>query len=98
MMQSNCDSTNSQMNSLLPLLLFSDSESDSNMKTMLLMQTMSEGNRGLDMSTMLPFLLMEEESDSDNLMMMVMMNSMMGGLDQPEGKLFFHTDDVILLI
>ena len=88
-MQSNCDSTNSQMNSLLPLLLFSDSDSgsDSNMKTMLLMQTMSEGNRGLDMSTMIPFLLMEEDSDSDNLMMMVMMNSMMGGLDQPEGKL-----------
>jgi len=77
------------MNSLLPLLLFSDSDSgsDSNMKTMLLMQTMSEGNRGLDMSTMIPFLLMEEDSDSDNLMMMVMMNSMMGGLDQPEGKL-----------
>ena len=76
------------MNSLLPLLLFSDSESDSNMKTMLLMQTMSEGNRGLDISTMLPFLLMEEDSDSDNLMM-VMMNSMMGGLDQPEGKPLF---------
>ena len=92
MMQSNCDSTNSQMNNLLPLLLFSDSESDSNMKTMLLMQTMSEGNRGLDMSTMLPFLLMEEDSDSDNLMMMVMMNSMMGGLDQPEGKLLFYYD------
>ena len=86
-MQSNCDSTNSQLNSLLPLLLFSDSESDSNMKTLLLMQTMAEGNRALDMSTMLPFLLMEEDSDSDNLMMMVMMNSMMGGLDQPEGKL-----------
>jgi len=73
------------------MLLLSDSESDSNMKTMLMMQTMSEGNRGLDMSTMLPFLMMgdESDSDSDNLMMMVMMNSMMGGLDQPEGKPLF---------
>ena len=85
-MQSNCDSTNDQMNHLLPHLLFSDSESDSNMKTMLLMQTMSEGNRGLDLGTLMPFLLMEEDSDSDNLLLMVMMNSMTGGLDQSEGK------------
>ena len=84
-MQSNCESTNDQMNHLLPLLLFSDTDSDSNMKTLLLMQAMSEGNRGLDLTTMMPFLLMEEESDSDSLLLMVMMNSMTGDLDSQEG-------------
>merc|ERR1711956_15921 len=60
------------MNSLLPMLLMGDSESssDSNLKTLLMMQTMSQGNTGLDMNTMLPILLM---------------NLMMGGMDSETG-------------
>merc|ERR1711935_845741 len=55
-------------------------------KTLLMMQTMSQGNNGLDMNTMLPFLLMgNEDSDSDNVLLMVMMNSMTGGMDSPQG-------------
>ena len=43
-MQNNCGDTNDQMNMLLPMLLMDDDESSSNnMKTMLLMQTMSQG-------------------------------------------------------
>ena len=42
MMQANCDSTNVQMNTLLPLLLLDDETDDSNLKTMLLFQTMSQ--------------------------------------------------------
>ena len=48
------------------------------------MQTMSEGNTGLDMNTMLPFLLIDDSSDSDNLLLMVMMSSMTGGMDSAD--------------
>ena len=44
MMQNNCGDTNDQMNMLLPMLLMDgDENSGTNMKTMLLMQTMSQG-------------------------------------------------------
>ena len=70
----------------MPLLLFSDSESDSNLKTLLLLQTMSEGNHALDLEAMMPFMLMGNDDQSPtSLMMMVMINSISGGLDQPEG-------------
>ena len=99
MMQANCGDTNQQMNSLLPLLLMGDGDdstgqttatatddsSDSSLKTILLMQTMSQGNKGLDMNAMLPFLLMDDESDDDHLMKMVLMSSMMGGMDNQVG-------------
>lgn len=42
MMQANCGSTNDQLNSILPMLLMDKEGDNSNMKTMLLMQTMSE--------------------------------------------------------
>ena len=52
MMKSNCDPTNQQMNNLLPMLMFDDeASSKSNLKTMLLMQTMSEGKfRNFDLN------------------------------------------------
>ena len=62
-----------------------ETESDSSLKTLLLLQTMSEGNNGLDMNSMMPFLLMDDSSDSDNLMMMVLMSSMTGGMDSSDG-------------
>ena len=74
------------------------------MKTMLLMQTMSEGNDGLSFDTMIPFLLMENSSEQDELMLMVLMNSMTGGLESPEGfsqnfnvllPMLFSTDNAV---
>ena len=62
-----------------------EGKSDSSLKTLLLLQTMSEGNNGLDMNSMMPFLLMDDSSDSDNLMMMVLMSSMTGGMDTSDG-------------
>ena len=62
-----------------------EDKSDSNLKTLLLMQTMSEGHNGLDMNTMMPFLLMDDSSDRDNLLLMVMMSSMSGGMDSSDG-------------
>merc|ERR1711956_207402 len=78
-----------------PLLLMDDDPEDSNIKTLLMMQTMSQGNNGLDMNTMLPFLLMgNEDSDSDNVLLMVMMNSMTGGMDSPQG--FEHNFNLMM--
>ena len=86
MMQSNCQSTNTQFNQLLPLMLIDNVDAiDANMKTMLLMQTLSEGNTGLDLDLMLPYLLMENESETDNLLLMVMMNAITGGMDTAHG-------------
>ena len=62
-----------------------EESSDSSLKTLLLLQTMSEGNNGLDINSMMPFLLMDDSSDSDNLMMMVLMSSMTGGMDSSDG-------------
>ena len=62
-----------------------EESSDSSLKTLLLLQTMSEGNNGLDINSMMPFLLMDDSSDSDNLMMMVLMSSMTGGMDTSDG-------------
>ena len=52
-MQNNCGDTNDQMNMLLPMLRMDGDESSSNnMKTMLLMQTMSQGmSRDSNMDT-----------------------------------------------
>ena len=61
------------------------SDLDSSLKTLLLLQTMAEGNNGLDINSMMPFLLMDDSSDSDNLMMMVLMSSMTGGMDSADG-------------
>ena len=58
---------------------------NSNLKTLLLLQTMSKGNNGLDMNAMMPFLLMDDSSDSDNLMKMVLMSSLAGGMDSSDG-------------
>ena len=58
---------------------------DSTLKTLLLLQTMSEGNNGLDINSMMPFLLMDDSSDSDNLMKLVLMSSMTGGMDSSAG-------------
>ena len=86
MMQANCQPTNQQFNHLLSLLLKEDDASiDSNMKTMLLMQTLSEGNNGLDLDVIMPFILMENDSDLDNLLLMVMMNSITGGMNSADG-------------
>ena len=63
----------------------SEEKTDSTLKTLLLLQTMSDGNNGLDMNTMMPFLLKDESSDSDNLLLMVMMSSMTGGMDYSDG-------------
>merc|ERR1712150_2813 len=49
------------------------------------MQTMSQGNNGLDMNLMMPMLMMDNDSDGDNLLNMVMINSMMGGMDTADG-------------
>ena len=99
-MQNNCHDTNDQMNMLLPLLLLSDDEETTDRKrrdttddkdnsetlmTLLLLQTMSQGNRGLDMNVMLPFLLMDDASDKDNLLLLVLVNSMTGGMDTTAG-------------
>ena len=62
-----------------------EEKSDSSLKTLLFLQTMSEGNNGLDINSMMPFLLMDDSSDSDNLMMMVLMSSMTGGMDTSDG-------------
>ena len=109
MMQANCEDTNQQMNTLLPLLLMGDDEDDttdtttdtttddsssSNMKTMLLMQTMSQGNNGLDINAMLPFMLMDDSSDDDNMLLMVMLSSMFGGMDSADG--FAHNFNMML--
>ena len=60
-------------------------EKSDSLKTLLLLQTMSEGNNGLDMNSMMPFLLMDDSSDSDNLMKLVLMSSMTGGMDSSAG-------------
>lgn len=95
--QNNCQNTNDQMNMLLPLLLLgndengdrkrrdTDSDSDDTLKMILLLQTMSQGNRALDMNIMLPFLLMDDATENDNLMLLVLMNSMTGGMDHMDG-------------
>jgi len=62
-----------------------DDGNDSTLKTLLLLQIMSEGNRGLDMNTVLPFLVMDAASDNDDRLLMVMINSMTGGLDSSDG-------------
>ena len=60
-------------------------EKSDSLKTLLLLQTMSEGNNGLDINSMMPFLLMEDSSDSDHLMKLVLMSSMTGGMDSSAG-------------
>ena len=62
-----------------------EDKADSTLKTLLLLQTMSEGNTGLDINSMMPFLLMEDSSDSDHLMKLVLMSSMTGGMDSSAG-------------
>ena len=85
MMQNNCNDTNQQINSVLPHLLKADSEftdsANKNLKTMLLLQIMSEGKNGLDMSTMLPFIMMDDQSEDDHLLRMVLINSILGEMD-----------------
>ena len=89
MMQNNCNDTNQQINSVLPHLLKADSEftdsANKNLKTMLLLQIMSEGKNGLDMSTMLPFIMMDDQSEDDHLLRMVLINSILGEMDTTEG-------------
>ena len=49
MMQNNCQDTNGQMNALLPMLMLSgDDAQNDNLKTILLLQTMSQGKSRLD--------------------------------------------------
>ena len=50
------------------------------------MQTLSEGNNGLDLDVIMPFILMENDSDTDNLLLMVMMNSITGGMNSAYGS------------
>ena len=62
-----------------------ENKSDSNtLKTLLLLQTMSEGNNGLDLDALMPFILMEDSSDSNYFLRMVLMSSMAGGMDTSE--------------
>lgn len=62
-----------------------DKDNSETLMTLLLLQTMSQGNRGLDMNVMLPFLLMDDASDKDNLFLLVLVNSMTGGMDTTAG-------------
>ena len=89
MMQNNCNDTNEQINAVLPHLLNADSEftdsNNKNLKTMLLLQLMSEGKNGLDMSTMLPFIMMDDQSEDDHLLRMILINSIVGEMNTIEG-------------
>ena len=69
-------------------------DTDTTMKTLLLLQTMSEGSNGLDINTIMPFLLMDDSSSSDDLLFMVMISSMTGGMDSADG--FANNFNIIL--
>ena len=62
-----------------------EDKSNSALKILVLFQTMSDGNNGLDMNTIMPFLLMDDSSDNENLLLMVLMSSMTGGMDSSGG-------------
>ena len=93
--QNSCDSTNDQLNMLLPLLLLKNEDQrrrretegfKEELKMLLLMQTMSEGNNGLDIDLIMPYLVLKDESnDDENLLLMVLMNSVSSELDSEDG-------------
>ena len=99
-MQKNCESTNDQLNMLLPLLLFRNEEKNrrkreteestlnEKLKMLILMQAMSDGNNGLDINSIMPYLMMNyetEANDEDNLLLMVLMNLISGEMDSKDG-------------
>ena len=99
--QNNCNNTNDQLNMLLPLLLLKNEDEDKRkrreteesafkqeLKMLLLMQTMSEGNNGLDINLITPYLVMKDEMESNddvNLLLMVLMNSVSSEMDSEDG-------------
>ena len=95
--QNSCDSTNDQLNMLLPLLLLKSEDQrrrgetegfKEDLKMLLLMQTMSEGNNGLDINLITPYLVLKDEMESNedvNLLLMVLMNSVSSEMDSEDG-------------
>ena len=59
---------------MIPMVLMDDEDYSSNMKTISMMQTMAQGNRGLDLNTMMPVLLIDDDSEDNQLMRMVLMS------------------------
>ena len=99
-MQKSCESTNDQLNMLLPLLLFRNEEQNrrkreteestlhEKLKMLILMQAMSEGNNGLDINLIMPYLMMNhgtKTNDEDNLLLMVLMNSISSKMNSKDG-------------
>lgn len=86
MMQNSCGDTNTMMNQYLPLLLLEDEgSSTNNLMTILMLQTMSEGNSAFGLQSILPFMLLDDATEDDNLLLMVLMSSMTGGMDHSQG-------------
>jgi len=99
--QNSCNNTNDQLNMLLPLLLLKNEDEDKRkrreteesafkqeLKMLLLMQTMSEGNNGLDVNLISPYLILKdgmESNDDENLLLMVLMNSVSSEMDSEDG-------------
>ena len=57
--------------------------------TILMLQTMSEGNNAFGIQSILPFMLLEDATEEDNLLLMVLMSSMTGGMDNAQGQTYF---------
>ena len=55
--------------------------------TILMLQTMSDGNNAFGIQTILPFMLLDDATEDDNLLLMVLMSSMTGGMDNSQGKI-----------
>ena len=98
-MQTNCKNTNDQLNMLLSLLLLrndgkehdrrkretAEPSINEGLKILILTQTMSEGNNGLDINFIMPYLLLNDARDEDNLLLMILMNAISGELDSEDG-------------
>ena len=54
--------------------------------TILMLQTMSEGNSAFGLQSILPFMLLDDATEDDNLLLMVLMSSMTGGMDHSQGN------------
>ena len=80
MMQKDCaHDTNSQMNAMLPLLIDdADGDSSKMLKSILMLQMMSDPTGApLDMNSILPMLMLSDD-DSSETMMLVLLSSMSG--------------------
>lgn len=75
--------TDSQMQSLMPMLMMGDEGTSDNLMMFLMMQSMGDSPVGMDQ--MLPLLMMNDMDEDSGLLMMVLMNSMTGGLNHQSG-------------